>query len=69
MGEIVNVEIIERDGQKYKVTTYDDGLVEEIIYYDNPPEPTPEPEPEPTDTEMIMDAIATVYEAVLENKE
>ena len=32
-------------------------------------EPEPEPEPEPTDDEMIMDAIATVYEAVLENKE
>lgn len=61
-------EIIEEGGDKYLVITHDDGSIEKYLY-NNPPEPTPEPEPEPTDAEMIMDAIATVYEAVLENKE
>lgn len=70
--EIVNTEIFEEDGIKYQKDIYDSGT---IITYpwvdpDAPPPPEPEPVPQdPSDTEMIMDAIATVYEAVLENKE
>lgn len=67
----MKTEIIEENGVKYEKTIYDDGSYTILPWVDPDapiPEPTPEPE-EPTDTEMIMDAIATIYEAVLENKE
>lgn len=70
--ELISKEIIEVEGERYWLETYNTGATVQYPWVDpNAPalEPTPEPESEPTDTEMIMDAIATVYEAVLENKE
>ena len=70
--QIVNTEIFEKDGIKYQKDIYDTGATITYPWVDPDAPPPPEPEPvpqDPSDTEMIMDAIATVYEAVLENKE
>ena len=53
--KIVKTEIIEEDGTKYKVYTYDNGAVVKVTYSD---EPIPEPEPiesEPTTEEILAD--------------
>lgn len=67
MAQIINTEIFEEDGIKYQRDIYDSGAVITYPWVD-PDAPIPEPEPvpqEPTDTEILMDAVATLYEEIL----
>lgn len=50
--KIVNTEIVEIDGVKYQIDTYDTGAVVKYPWTD-PDAPQPEPEPQPTPTPSI----------------
>lgn len=62
--KIVNTEVVEIDGVKYEVDTYDTGAIVKYPWTD-PDEPQPEPEPEPEETVST----AEMLEAVLINTE
>ena len=69
--KIIETEIFEENGIKYQRDIYDTGAMVQYprVDPDVPPQPPePEPPPEPTETEMIMDALATIYETLLEKE-
>lgn len=58
--KIIKTEVVEIDGIKYQIDTYDTGTTVRTLWTDpDAPRPEPEPEPEPaiTDREML-EAIA-----------
>lgn len=59
---IISTEIIEENGCKYTVTTYENGAVSKVIYPDpNAEPPAPEPLPELSDAdEAILNTAANV---------
>lgn len=72
---IINTEIIEENGVKYEVDTYDNGMVVKYPWVD-PDAPQPEPEPQPTPTPSvtmeelnanqltIMEALTDLYQTI-----
>ena len=52
--KLISSEIIEENGQKYKVDKYDNGAVVKAAYSDEPIEPEPQPEPELSETEQAI---------------
>lgn len=64
--KLISEEIIEENGLKYKVETYDNGAIVKTAWSDEPIEPieTIEPVYEPSDTDNIMMAITDLYEVV-----
>lgn len=60
---MIRTEIIEENGIKYRVETYDDGTKVKTIYVENLPAPEPKPQPlhELSETEeAIMNTDANV---------
>ena len=53
--KIVKTEIIEEDGTKYKVDTYDNGAVVKVTYSDEPITEPEHIESEPTTEEILAD--------------
>ena len=59
--KIILTEIIEEQGQKYKVETYDNGTIVKSAYSDKPIDPLPEPKPTLSETdEAILNTNANV---------
>lgn len=59
--KLISEEIIEEDGQKYKVETYDNGAVVKSAWSDEPmpePEPVEPEEPDPTQLDNIEESLA-----------
>lgn len=59
--KILSTEIIEENGQKYEIKTFDNGAKVKIAYSDEPIDPLPEPLPTLSETdEAILNTNANV---------
>lgn len=72
--KITKTEVVEENGVKYQIDTYESGATVKFLWQD-PNAPIPEPEPIPdvpqemTDNEKIMLALTELYEQTEQLKE
>lgn len=72
--KLISTEIVEKNGVKYQIDTYDNEMVIEYIWQDPnapAPEPMPEPQDEPINQQELLESMALdlEYLVTLKNME